>query len=176
MLAIGTASLLAALAYMGGPTIAYTPFGELTVFVFFGLVAVTAPTGADRPGRCRHLRLASLAIGAFAAAALAVNNHRDIVHDAGSAGAPSPWCSAQRVHATSSRCCWPCPSRCCRRSRSPAHSPTFAAAVAARAGDLGLNWRDFLACRPGGLAFNAVLFAAFRLELPGSPRCSRRAR
>jgi 1,4-dihydroxy-2-naphthoate octaprenyltransferase len=41
VLAIGVASLLAALAYMGGPRpIAYTPFGELTVFVFFGLVAV----------------------------------------------------------------------------------------------------------------------------------------
>ena len=41
VLAIGMASLLAALAYMGGPRpIAYTPFGELTVFVFFGLVAV----------------------------------------------------------------------------------------------------------------------------------------
>ena len=36
----GVSSLLAALAYMGGPKpIAYTPFGELTVFVFFGLVA-----------------------------------------------------------------------------------------------------------------------------------------
>ena len=41
VLAIGTASLLAALAYMGGPRpIAYSPFGELTVFLFFGLVAV----------------------------------------------------------------------------------------------------------------------------------------
>ena len=35
------ASTLAAVGYMGGPRpIAYTPFGELTVFVFFGLVAV----------------------------------------------------------------------------------------------------------------------------------------
>ena len=42
VLAIGSASLLAALAYMGGPRpIAYTPLGELTVFVFFGLVAVS---------------------------------------------------------------------------------------------------------------------------------------
>ena len=53
VLAIGISSLVAALAYMGGPRpIAYTPFGELTVFVFFGLVAVmgtdwvlTGPTG-----------------------------------------------------------------------------------------------------------------------------------
>ena len=41
VLAIGAISLMAALAYMGGPKpIAYTPFGELTVMVFFGLVAV----------------------------------------------------------------------------------------------------------------------------------------
>jgi hypothetical protein len=57
VLAIGTASLLAALAYMGGPRpIAYTPFGELTVFVFFGLVAVMGTdwvlTGSVGRSRC----------------------------------------------------------------------------------------------------------------------------
>jgi 1,4-dihydroxy-2-naphthoate octaprenyltransferase len=82
VLAIGTASLLAALAYMGGPKpIAYTPYGELTVFVFFGLVAVT---GADwvLTGSVGSVSLlAAMAIGGLAAAALAVNNHRDIAHD-----------------------------------------------------------------------------------------------
>jgi 1,4-dihydroxy-2-naphthoate octaprenyltransferase len=67
---------------MGGPKpIAYTPFGELTVFVFFGLVAVT---GADwvLTGSVGSVSLlASVAIGGLAAAALAVNNHRDIAHD-----------------------------------------------------------------------------------------------
>jgi len=82
VLAIGTASLLAALAYMGGPRpIAYTPFGELTVFVFFGLIAVTGTdwvlTGSVGPVSA----LASVAIGSLASAALAVNNHRDIAHD-----------------------------------------------------------------------------------------------
>ncbi len=82
VLAIGAASLLAALAYMGGPKpIAYTPFGELTVFVFFGLVAVIGSdwvlTGSVGPVTV----LASVALGALAAAALAVNNHRDIAHD-----------------------------------------------------------------------------------------------
>ena len=82
VLAIGVASLAAALAYMGGPRpIAYTPLGELTVFVFFGLVAVmgtdwvlTAEVGVVSA-------LASVAIGGLAAAALAVNNHRDVAHD-----------------------------------------------------------------------------------------------
>jgi 1,4-dihydroxy-2-naphthoate polyprenyltransferase len=82
VLAIGVSSLLAALAYMGGPKpIAYSPYGELTVFVFFGLVAVI---GADwvLTGSVGDVSvLASLAIGALAAAALAVNNHRDIAHD-----------------------------------------------------------------------------------------------
>ncbi len=82
VVAIGVASLLAALAYMGGPRpIAYTPFGELTVFIFFGLVAVlgtdwvlTGTTGVVS-------LLAAAALGSMAAAALAVNNHRDIAHD-----------------------------------------------------------------------------------------------
>ena len=40
-LLIGLASLVAAYSYMGGPKpIAYTPFGELVVLVFFGLTAV----------------------------------------------------------------------------------------------------------------------------------------
>jgi 1,4-dihydroxy-2-naphthoate octaprenyltransferase len=40
VLLMGVTSIIAAWAYMGGPRpIAYTPFGELTVFVFFGLIA-----------------------------------------------------------------------------------------------------------------------------------------
>lgn len=82
VLAIGTASLLAALAYMGGPRpIAYTPYGEATVFVFFGLVAVNG-TDWVLTGQVGWVTvLASVGIGAIAAAALAVNNHRDIAHD-----------------------------------------------------------------------------------------------
>jgi len=82
VLMIGTASLTAALAYMGGPKpIAYTPFGELTVLVFFGLVAVLG-TEWVLAGRIGSLSVAAaLAIGGLAAAALAVNNHRDLEHD-----------------------------------------------------------------------------------------------
>jgi len=79
---IGAASVLAALAYMGGPRpVAYTPFGEFVVFVFFGLVAVLGTyflhAGAGGPA----IWLAGTAIGSHAAAVLAVNNHRDAEHD-----------------------------------------------------------------------------------------------
>lgn len=40
-LIIGIISVIAAFTYMGGPKpIAYTPFGEITVMIFFGLTAV----------------------------------------------------------------------------------------------------------------------------------------
>jgi 1,4-dihydroxy-2-naphthoate octaprenyltransferase len=82
VLAVGAASLTAALAYMGGPRpIAYTPFGEVTVFVFFGVVAVTGTDWAVTGSADFGTVLASMAIGALASAALAVNNHRDAAHD-----------------------------------------------------------------------------------------------
>jgi 1,4-dihydroxy-2-naphthoate octaprenyltransferase len=82
VLAIGSASLLAALAYMGGPKpIAYTPFGELTVFVFFGLVAVMGTDWVLTGSVGLVSVVASVAIGSLAAAALAANNHRDVTHD-----------------------------------------------------------------------------------------------
>lgn len=83
VLAIGASSLLAALAYMGGPRpIAYTPYGELTVFVFFGLVAVIGTDWVLTGDVGATTVVAAMAIGSLAAAALAVNNHRDIAHDA----------------------------------------------------------------------------------------------
>ncbi len=81
---MGFSSILAAIGYMGGPRpIAFTPLGELTVFVFFGLIAVMGSyylqTGTVTPGAM----LAAVAVGALAAAVLGVNNHRDRAHDAG---------------------------------------------------------------------------------------------
>lgn len=82
VLAMGLASLVAALAYMGGPRpIAYTPFGEGVVFVFFGLIAVTGSDLVQSGSVGPASWLAGFALGALAAAALAVNNHRDIAHD-----------------------------------------------------------------------------------------------
>ncbi len=83
VLAIGSASLLAALAYMGGPRpIAYTPLGELTVFVFFGLVALPGTEWVLSGAIGAASWPAAAALGSLAAAALAVNNHRDRAHDA----------------------------------------------------------------------------------------------
>lgn len=82
MLAISIASVTAAYAYMGGPKpIAYTPWGELVVFVFFGLVAV-AGTAYLQTGLWQvEALLAGAALGLIAAAVLAVNNYRDADHD-----------------------------------------------------------------------------------------------
>jgi 1,4-dihydroxy-2-naphthoate polyprenyltransferase len=81
--AIGASSTIAAYCYMGGPRpIAYTPFGELTVFVFFGLVAVCGTYYIEVGSVDRAAAIAAAAIGAHAAAVLLVNNFRDRSHDA----------------------------------------------------------------------------------------------
>lgn len=80
---IVASSIVAAWAYMGGPKpIAYTPFGDATVFLFFGLMAVcgTIYVQAGTIGTAGWL--AGVAIGLLAASVLTVNNHRDIAHDA----------------------------------------------------------------------------------------------
>jgi 1,4-dihydroxy-2-naphthoate octaprenyltransferase len=80
---IVASSIVAAWAYMGGPKpIAYTPLGDVTVFLFFGLMAVcgTVYVQAGTIGTAGWL--AGIAIGLLAASVLTVNNHRDIAHDA----------------------------------------------------------------------------------------------
>ncbi len=168
VLALGSASLLAALAYMGGPRpIAYTPLGELTVFIFFGGVAVLGTewllSGLPQGAALASSVLASSAVGSIAAAALAINNHRDRAHDA-EAGRQT---FAVRFGAAASG-----------RLLAALLALPFAAALGMalaerRAWPLAvgllapLAWRvrrDFAAC-PGGLAFNALLFRTFRLGL-----------
>jgi 1,4-dihydroxy-2-naphthoate octaprenyltransferase len=164
VLAIGLSSLLAALAYMGGPKpIAYSPFGELTVFVFFGLVAVMGTDWVLTGDIGLATIVASVAIGGLAAAALAVNNQRDIAHDAlvgrrtfavvfGHAG-------GQQLFAVL------------------LIGPFVLLPVIALLGStawlllpvllLPAAWslrRDFVTCPPGK-AFNQVLFRTFKLEL-----------
>jgi 1,4-dihydroxy-2-naphthoate octaprenyltransferase len=83
VLLMGLASTLASLGYMGGPRpIAYTPLGELMVFIFFGLIAVAGSGYIQLGAVTPALLTAGAAIGSLAAAVLVVNNHRDIAHDA----------------------------------------------------------------------------------------------
>jgi 1,4-dihydroxy-2-naphthoate octaprenyltransferase len=164
VLVIGAASLTAALAYMGGPKpIAYTPFGELTVFVFFGIVAVTGTEWVLTGSFGLVTYLASMAIGGLAAAALAVNNHRDMEHDRlvgrrtfavvfGAAG-------SRRLY----RGLLLGPFLIVAVMAAYAKSPTLLLPILLVPTALRLL-RDFVGCAPG-LAFNNILFQTFRLEI-----------
>lgn len=80
---IGAISTLAAYGYMGGPRpIAYTPFGELAVFAFFGPVAVCGTYFLQTGEIGVPAWIAGAAIGALATAVLLVNNYRDRAFDA----------------------------------------------------------------------------------------------
>lgn len=169
VLLIGLASLGAALAYMGGPRpIAYTPFGELTVFVFFGLVAVMGTDWVLTGSVGAATVAAAAALGGLAAAALAVNNQRDTAHDAGvgrrTFAVTFGAVAGQRLFAalllgpfvlTPVIAVLAGPSL---RTSLPLLLPLLLAPAAWRL------WQDFRRCAPG-LAFNAVLFRTFRLEL-----------
>lgn len=164
VLLIGVSSLLAALAYMGGPKpIAYTAWGEFTVFVFFGPVAVVGTDWLVSGSTSLTAIVCAVSVGALAAAALMVNNHRDREHDA-SVGRRTlviqfgekashnllgglvllavalPWVLGWQLHLP---WLW-----------LPCVLGTSALRLA----------RDFKAC-PGGLAYNALLMRVFQLEL-----------
>jgi len=164
VLAIGTASLLAALAYMGGPRpIAYTPYGELTVFVFFGLVAVLGSDWVLTGSVGIVSVLAAVALGGLAAAALAVNNHRDIAHDRlvgrRTFAVTFGDAASRGLYATLLLGPFALLPPMALLADAPAlllPLPLLPAAWQLR--------RDFAAC-PRGLAFNAILFRTFRLEL-----------
>jgi 1,4-dihydroxy-2-naphthoate octaprenyltransferase len=80
---IGIASIVAAVAYTGGPyPLGYHGLGELFVMLFFGFVAV-AGTAFVQVGRVPSLAyFAAIPVGALASAILVVNNLRDIATDA----------------------------------------------------------------------------------------------
>lgn len=79
---VGLASLAAGWMYSGGPRpISHTPFGELCVFIFFGLVAVGGSHWLQSGTLTLGTLIGGSAIGAPAAAVLIVNNYRDLVGD-----------------------------------------------------------------------------------------------
>ncbi len=83
LIPIGTAAIAAAWFYTGGSKpYGYAGYGELFVFVFFGLVAV-AGTSASQTGQVSVLALlGGVACGALSTAILVANNLRDIPTDA----------------------------------------------------------------------------------------------
>jgi len=83
IVAIGLASLAAGWAYTGGPKpIAYGPFGEAFVFVFFGLVAVGGSYYLQTLNLAPAALIAGILVGIHAAAVITVNNYRDLDGDA----------------------------------------------------------------------------------------------
>ena len=82
LLLVGGASILAGVAYTGGPKpYGYEGLGEVFVFLFFGIVAVAGSYFVQT----RHLEWEAFAlavpVGLLAAAILVVNNVRDINSD-----------------------------------------------------------------------------------------------
>jgi 1,4-dihydroxy-2-naphthoate polyprenyltransferase len=84
LLLVGVAAILATLGYSGGPKpYASAGFGEVMVFVFFGLVATIGSAYVQDGAVTTVVVLASLPMGALATALLVVNNLRDIPTDRG---------------------------------------------------------------------------------------------
>ena len=79
---IGLAAIAAGLAYTGGPRpVAYSSLGELFVWVFFGLAAVTGSYYLQTGRLSGGAVLAGTLLGMPAAAVLVVNNYRDMDND-----------------------------------------------------------------------------------------------
>lgn len=82
LLIIGIVSIVCGVAYTGGPyPLAYHGLGDVFVFVFFGLVAVSATYFVQAGHVTRDAWVVGVGIGALATNILAVNNYRDIETD-----------------------------------------------------------------------------------------------
>ncbi|MEE2786556.1 MAG: 1,4-dihydroxy-2-naphthoate polyprenyltransferase [Myxococcota bacterium] len=78
VVAIALASMLAALAYTGGPfPLAYVGLGDLFVLLFFGIVAVCGTYYVHAQTVTGAAMVAAIAVGLMATAILVVNNLRD---------------------------------------------------------------------------------------------------
>lgn len=83
ILAVGVASILAALLYTGGPfPFGYHGLGDLFVFIFFGLVAVCGTYYVQAGTLSVPILLAAAPVGFLITSILVVNNLRDIETDA----------------------------------------------------------------------------------------------
>lgn len=83
VIAIGVASVVAMLTYVGGPLpYGYRGFGEISVFIFFGLVATVGTRFVHNPTIPTSAWWLGSVMGLMASAILVSNNLRDIEHDA----------------------------------------------------------------------------------------------
>jgi len=83
LLIIGGLAIAAAWTYTGGPKpYGYMALGEVSVFIFFGLVATIGTYYIQVDSVSREVVLASFAMGALACAILVLNNLRDLENDA----------------------------------------------------------------------------------------------
>jgi 1,4-dihydroxy-2-naphthoate octaprenyltransferase len=82
LLAFGALSIVAAWTYTGGPKpYGYYALGEVSVFIFFGLVATLGTYFAHVGSISFEVLLASFAMGSLACAILVLNNLRDLEKD-----------------------------------------------------------------------------------------------
>jgi 1,4-dihydroxy-2-naphthoate polyprenyltransferase len=85
LLGVGAVAVVAAWGYTGGSSpYGYRGLGELSVFVFFGLVATVGTTYVQLLEVTTASVLGGVAVGSLATAILVVNNLRDIPTDAAS--------------------------------------------------------------------------------------------
>ena len=85
LLLVGAAAIGAAWTYTGGPSpYGYRALGEVSVFVFFGLVAVVGTTYVQLERITWPSVVAGVGVGALACAILVANNLRDLPTDADS--------------------------------------------------------------------------------------------
>jgi 1,4-dihydroxy-2-naphthoate octaprenyltransferase len=83
LIAVGLISILAAWGYTGGKNpYGYLGLGELFVFIFFGVVATVGAFYVQTETITANSLLASIPMGTFACALLAINNIRDRALDA----------------------------------------------------------------------------------------------
>ena len=77
-LLLGISAIIAAWTYTGGPKpYGYAGYGEIFVFIYFGLVAVLGTTYAQTLFFKPYFLIFAISIGLFAAAILVTNNLRD---------------------------------------------------------------------------------------------------
>jgi 1,4-dihydroxy-2-naphthoate polyprenyltransferase len=82
LLAVGAVAMISAWLYTGGPKpYGYAGFGEVFVFVFFGVVALVGTVYVQTKTFPPSAWIASVPVGLLATALLVVNNLRDIPGD-----------------------------------------------------------------------------------------------